>query len=387
MQEVARFLNRVYFGEHVYSYLAFVALVLGTLLLKAPLAGYLTRIGSRLGPRFNYAIHRGAVRALVSKPMEHLTQTILYFIAVNQLSGLLNTIEIKFYVFDGRKGKLTVSLGEIIDHVFLFGFIILLVQVVIRFVDFFYDLSMESARLDRNSSRQQLLPLIKEIARLSAWSLGALWILGGVFHVNVPALITGLGIGGVAIALAGKETVENFFAAFTLLSDRPFAIGDSIKLGEQEGTVERIGFRSTRMRTPEGAVVVIPNKNLVNNNVINLTDNGYRTVKITLYQPYAVGDAQLTVLEQDMRAAVGKTGLNAEGLQIILSGFEKECLKMDVCYTLPHPLPAQSDLQQVKHLINKAIYSVMSRLSVPLIPVPPPPEEDNKQLNKERENL
>jgi len=103
--------------------------------------------------------------------------------------------------------------------------------------------------------------------------------IGQCISCQYSALITGLGIGGVAIALAGKETVENFFASFTILSDKPFQTGDVIKLGETEGTVERIGFRSTRLRNLDGSATVIPNQNLVSQNVTNLSTRDTRGIE------------------------------------------------------------------------------------------------------------
>jgi MscS family membrane protein len=88
---------------------------------------------------------------------------------------------------------------------------------------------------------------------------------------NVAGLLAGLGIGGLAVALAAKETLANLFGSIALLMDRTFQVGDRIKQGDVEGTVEKIGLRSTRVRTAEGYAVSIPNQLITNAPVTNMT--------------------------------------------------------------------------------------------------------------------
>jgi MscS family membrane protein len=88
---------------------------------------------------------------------------------------------------------------------------------------------------------------------------------------NVAGLLAGLGIGGLAVALAAKETLANLFGSLALLMDRTFQVGDTIKQGEVEGEVVNIGLRSTRVRTKEGYIVSIPNQLMTNAAVTNMT--------------------------------------------------------------------------------------------------------------------
>jgi MscS family membrane protein len=88
---------------------------------------------------------------------------------------------------------------------------------------------------------------------------------------NVAGLLAGLGIGGLAVALAAKETLANLFGSIALLMDRTFQVGDRIKQGDVDGVVEKIGLRSTRVRTKEGYIVSIPNQLMTNAAVTNMT--------------------------------------------------------------------------------------------------------------------
>jgi len=100
--------------------------------------------------------------------------------------------------------------------------------------------------------------------------------------MDIGALLAGLGIGGIAIALAAKDTVANFFGAITVLADRPFEVGDWIILGPIEGTVVDVGFRSTRVRTFYDSLITFPNALLITKHVDNLGRRKYRRFKTTL---------------------------------------------------------------------------------------------------------
>jgi MscS family membrane protein len=201
---------------------------------------------------------------------------------------------------------------------------------------------------------------VKEMSKLLMWVLSIFWILGSVFHVNIPALITGLGIGGVAIALAGKETVENFFAAFTILSDRPFQVGDSIKLGDTEGVVERIGFRSTRLRNTDGSAFIIPNQSLVSQNLVNLSMRNTRGVKVAVPLRYGIEHKDLMQLVDEIKQALHKVSYVTGSVEVNIDSFEKETIQLIVNYHLPFPLPENINLASAKREINMKVYEIAS---------------------------
>lgn len=127
------------------------------------------------------------------------------------------------------------------------------------------DLS-QSAWARRSPSAPSLLAIGGNFAKFSlvlAGLLAAFSVLG----FNVAGLLAGLGIGGIAIALAAQKTVENLFGSFSIGVDQPFNVGDFVRLGEIEGTVESIGLRSTRLRTVEHTLVTIPNGKLADREI------------------------------------------------------------------------------------------------------------------------
>lgn len=345
-------------GDRVSDYLWCASIILGTLILKRPMANMITRLSSTIAARVSYAKYKGKVRSMLFKPIERLLQTILYYIAIHQVDNFLDHFAIRHFI--GVKAKVDIKLGDVLDHIFLFLFIIFFTQVVARFIDFIYYLKMGKAHQKNDYSRMQLLPLTKEIAKLVLWTLSIFWILGQVFMVNIPALITGLGIGGVAIALAGKETVENFFAAFTILSDKPFKTGETIKLGEIEGVVERIGFRSTRLRNLDGSAYIIPNQNLVSQNLINLSMRDNRVMKVVANIRYGISHEALQHLIEDIKYELLNHTQVKEPIDAVIESFDKETFQLVVSYNLPHPLPGEAKLNEIKRDINMKVYGIIS---------------------------
>jgi len=105
-----------------------------------------------------------------------------------------------------------------------------------------------------------VLPLGMRVVRIGIFLIAALMVLAA-WGYNTNAILAGLGVGGLAVALAAQKTIENLFGAVALISDRPVLVGDFCQFGSQTGTVEYIGLRSTRLRTTDRTMVTIPNSN------------------------------------------------------------------------------------------------------------------------------
>ena len=119
-------------------------------------------------------------------------------------------------------------------------------------------------------TRGTLAPVLARACQVFFYLIAVLLVLQNLGY-NVAGLLAGLGIGGLAVALAAKETLANLFGSLALLMDRTFQVGDTIKQGEVEGEVVNIGLRSTRVRTKEGYIVSIPNQLMTNAAVTNMT--------------------------------------------------------------------------------------------------------------------
>lgn len=117
----------------------------------------------------------------------------------------------------------------------------------------------------------QLVPLIRKTLRVFVVIVAVLFIAQNIFQWDIGALIAGLGIGGLALALAAKDTLANLFGSVTIFADRPFQMGDRVKIKGYDGVVEEVGFRSVRIRLLNGRLVVIPNAMVANETVENIS--------------------------------------------------------------------------------------------------------------------
>lgn len=147
----------------------------------------------------------------------------------------------------------------------------------------------------------QLLPILRKGIHATVWVMAIIIALNNAGY-DVGALIAGLGIGGLALALAAQDTVANVFGGVTIFVDQPFTIRDWIKINGHEGTIEEVGIRSTRIRTFPGRLITIPNKTFAESAIENVSAEPSRRVIITLGLTYDMShekvDEALKVLAQ-----------------------------------------------------------------------------------------
>jgi MscS family membrane protein len=127
-----------------------------------------------------------------------------------------------------------------------------------------------AALRDDKSFDDQLFPIISKTVKIFVVVV-AILVTSQNLGLNITSLIASLSIGGLALGLAAQDTVANLFGAVAVFVDKPFRIGDRIKLGEVEGNVEAMGLRSTRVRSPDGHLITVPNKTMGNATITNIT--------------------------------------------------------------------------------------------------------------------
>lgn len=175
--------------------------------------------------------------------------------------------------------------------------------VIYNLIDVFAEYLTHVTGKTENSLDDQLVPLIRKTLRVFIVVLGVIVILQNN-GFNVASLIAGLGIGGLAVALAAKDTLANFFGSITIFVDRPFRMGDWIKTSAAEGTVEEVGFRSTRIRTFYNSVISVPNSSLANSEIDNLGMREYRRLKTILNLTYTTSPEQMEAFVEGIKAIV-----------------------------------------------------------------------------------
>lgn len=143
----------------------------------------------------------------------------------------------------------------------------------------------KQAEASETTLDDQLVPLVSKLLKIIVVIIGFFIVLS-IVGVNVTALLAGLSIGGLALALAAQDTIKNLFGSLMIFLDRPFQIGDWVQANGVDGTVEEVGFRSTRVRTFANSLVTVPNGEIANMTVDNLGMRVYRRYKALISLTY-----------------------------------------------------------------------------------------------------
>ncbi len=175
---------------------------------------------------------------------------------------------------------------EIYYNHFLRGLVaIYVIRLIYYCVDALSSVFADVAAKTESTYDDQLVPFASKTLKVLVVVLGVLIALQS-FGLNVMSLLAGLGLGGLALALAAQDTAANLFGSITILFDHPFKVGDWVKVKDMEGTVEEIGFRSTRIRTFYNSVITIPNAMMAKETIDNMGIRPYRRIRQILGLTY-----------------------------------------------------------------------------------------------------
>ena len=189
-------------------------------------------------------------------------------------------------------------------------------------------------RLRKSSaSTANLFEFIRRVSKAVIYTIAVLSILTNC-GVNVNTIIASLGIGGMALAFASQDTIANFFGSVSIIVDRPFIVGDYVKTSACEGTVETIGFRSTRIRTPAKTLVTIPNSGLAKEPVENLSKMEERRVVQIIGLTYDSKPDQIRDILGDLRSKIQKVeGVSKDmGVLAEFCEFADSSLNIEIIY-------------------------------------------------------
>ena len=276
-------------------------------------------------------------------------------------------------------GKVYTILSYILKVFFGFYFVLFLNG----FAEVLGNIYKYRVSISTEPSEKHLVPLLTKITKILFISLGIMLSLQNL-GVNVISLLAGLGIGGLAIALAARDTAANLFGSLMILLDKPFKTGDHIIIGEIEGFVEEIGFRSTQIRSLNDSLVSIPNSLIANSNIDNLGMRKSKRTNFSFYISYDTNPfmleaflegikniiyAKKNILKNDMVVVLNK--LSDPGLEIFINFFSN----LDTW---------QEDLEQ-RQEVYLEIWRLAENLNIKFVTqgVTYSPSESNKNLDEE----
>jgi len=219
------------------------------------------------------------------------------------LAGLRTPLSTFLLVIGVFMGLALLNLDPQLDRVLLWTFQITIMTVVfwgfLRLTDVLADHIHEQAK-QRDLGITPFIPLIKKTLRIFFIVIGVILIIQNMGY-SVGSLLAGLGIGGLAVALAAQDSLSNFFGSLVVAVDRPFKVGDFVQIGAVMGSVEEIGLRSSRVRTPQRTLVTIPNKMMANEVITNFSVMPQRRVDQTIGLTYDTRPEQMEAILADIR--------------------------------------------------------------------------------------
>lgn len=208
-----------------------------------------------------------------------------------------------------------------------------MVWSALKIVDYISLHFEKMAESTANKFDDVLVPMLKKTSKVLVVSFGAILVAHSLTF-DVASILAGLGIGGVAIALAAKDTISNLFGSVTVLMDRPFQIGDYVLLEKDiEGSVEQVGFRSTRLRTPINSLVTIPNSVLANMAIDNYGMRRVRRYSTTVRLKYSTPFPKIEEFCQRVRYIIQLNPLIQKD-NAIVTLFEMSQNSIDILITI-----------------------------------------------------
>ena len=266
------FLNEMIFDNSVKNYLIVIGVILFVLILKRVISRYFAGLIYRLVKIVFSDVDKASFSGLVAKPLGLFIFILVSIIALHKLTfpGYWDV-----EIYHNSTKTMIHTVGTI---VLIASFIWLL----LRMIDFIALILEKKADLTPSHTDNQLIIFFKDFFKVVIGIIGILMILKAGFGFNISSLITGLSIATAAIALSLRESLENLIASFIIFFDKPFTAGDLVHVQQVTGTVEKIGLRSTRIRTDQKSFVTVPNKQMVDSILENLSLRTQRKAEIRL---------------------------------------------------------------------------------------------------------
>lgn len=226
-----------------------------------------------------------------------------YFLSQNTERPLAWIIVILFWlaILDGVEvqGTLNTYLNHILKGILAFH----VIRMLYYAVDGFGMIMLNKASKTTSTFDDQLASFTTKAIKFVVVIIGTLIVLQS-FGLNVVSLLAGLGLGGLALALAAQDTAANVFGSITILFDQPFQVGDWVKVGSNEGTVEEIGFRSTRVRTFYNSVITVPNSVMAKESIDNMGVRPARRIRQTLGVTYETPPETIVAFCESVRYTI-----------------------------------------------------------------------------------
>ncbi|MCK4423239.1 MAG: mechanosensitive ion channel family protein [Candidatus Omnitrophica bacterium] len=270
---ISKFSDITFMGNQLWQYGLFLIVILLSVTLAKLLDYFLTEKVKKLTDKTKTRLDD-----IIAQTMRTPIKLIILVLGIKLGSGIFELPE-----------KVTANLGNIFEALIA----VVITVTIVKTVDLLIAYMEPKVKATESKLDDQLLPIIRKTTKIFILVVAVIVIIQNLGY-NVVSLLTGLGIGGLAIALAAQETLSNFFGSIALFADRPFQVGDRVTVEGTDGAVESVGLRSTRIRTLDGTLVTMPNSKVANATINNIAKRPAIKNLYTLGVTYDTGYEKMT---------------------------------------------------------------------------------------------
>ena len=346
------FLQQVILDNTVLNLLIVFGIIVLVLLLRKFLSRSLASVFFLLVQTIWKTVDRKHFVNLVFKPMSWLLSITVALIALDRLNypGA--------WEFNILRWPFKIILAKIGVAVWIISFIKFLLSLV-SFVSLFM---AKRALATPDKTDDQLVSFFRDFVKVIIWIAGILLLLKAVFDQSVGYLLTSLSIVGAAVALSAKESLENLIASFIIFFDKPFFVGDTVKVTTITGTVEKIGLRSTRIRTGDKTLVTVPNKQMVDNIVDNWSMRSGRRAEIKLELSDKMPAEKITAFIESAKKLLEERTEKIFSPAVHLSDYNKNGATITIeFFSAPIPL---SEFSIIKQEVNLSLMELVKNSGI-----------------------
>jgi MscS family membrane protein len=321
---MSNFIDWQVLGNPVQNYFILAIVLLFMSMIKRYLSQGVATLLFREVKKWAPDIDQREFSHLLLQPLDYLLLLLTFMITIDHFN-FPPQLDIKIYDH--------VSLKEALDKLLQLTLTASVIWVILRLIEFVTVVVSKSATHAHDITDNQFLVFFRDFFKAIIFIFGAVAVSRILFGPElVGKIIAGLGIGAAALALAAKESIENLIGSFIIFFDKPFRVGDSVKVSSYQGTVEKIGLRSTRIRTLEKTYVTVPNKQMVDSILDNLSLRTHQRVSL---QVEVAGDTTASVIMQvlqDIKSTLKNNDKVQDGFVVTLSDFTKDTYVIQITY-------------------------------------------------------
>lgn len=346
-------MDRIIWGNTIESYLWTLGVILAVLLLNRFISRYFAKLVFRL---FHKRLRIHDPKALTNLIVQPLGIFLVITVSIVAFYKLNFPPVLHYNIYKYPLQQVLLSLAIAVQ-------VLVFTWLLLRVIDFIASILEYKADETPSLGDNQLIVFFRDFIKVIVGAIGILVMLNQAFNYNVSSLLTGLSIVGAAIALAFRESLENLIASFVIFFDRPFTAGDTVRVQNVSGMVERIGLRSTRVRTADKSYVTVPNKQMVDSILDNVTMRSQMRGEINLNIQLSTPAGKLNELIGEIKSFLS-TVPEIQTQTVLFNDIKAQAYLVFVEFFTP-PMEA-AKFAAIKQQINFHIVQTMDKLEMKL---------------------